>query len=240
MGAAGFLYWLLTAPSLRFGMWWAGMGMAYWAWLAYGWVAGAAPGKWRSRAAIAGRWFFALACAAEFWHAAQQCRRLAGIPWRAAAGHWAMPGDYAREWSRQAWAEMGGQRFFYCKRTPAGPQDGGLNGYWGFPGTECATTLARIEMRGTGLEDGFRVRKECEGVAYDFQGKLLTADEAGWFGLDVRQQLEGLVRLEPWNGAWWNQLEAMRRVEGDKAGAREAEMRRDTSRKAQCTMQNLP
>jgi hypothetical protein len=149
-----------------------------------------------------------------------------------------MPGDYDREWSRQAWADLGGERFYYFNRTPAGPQDGGLNGYWGFPGTECRTTLERIEMRGPGLKDGFRVRKECEGVAYDFQGKLLSAEEAGWFGLDSLKQAECAVRLEPWNGAWWVQLGTLRRAAGDETGARDAESRRDVLKNPQCTIQN--
>lgn len=219
VGVAGFLYWVLTAPSLRFGMWWAGMGMAYWAWLACGWMAAGPSGGRRARAIAAGRWIFAVVCAAEFWHAEQQCRRQAGIPWGAVGRHWAMPGDYDEKWGTLAWMELGGRRFYYCKRTPQGPQDGGLNGYWGFPGTECRTTLERIEMRGKDLRNGFRVRKACDGVAYDFQGKLLSAEEASWFGLDALKQAEGAARLEPWNGIWWTQLGMARLATDDRPGA---------------------
>lgn len=222
VGMAGFAYWLATAPSPRFGSWWVGMGLAYWVQSGCGWSLGRIPERWRARSAEAGRWVLAVLCAAEFWHAAEGVRRLEGVSWRQAKGHWTMPGDDMEEWSRMAWRELGGARFYYCKRTPEGPQDGGLNGYWGFPGTECRTTLERIETRGKGLEDGFRAKKECEGVAYDFQGKLLNGEEAKCFGLDPLWQLEGAVRLEPENGGWRAQLGTERWAAGDRPGALEA------------------
>lgn len=219
VGLAGIAFGLSTAPSPRFGAWWAVMGLAYWVQAVAGCRLEKAVLAGRKRMADTGRWFFAVSCAAGFCHGEEVTRRMDGLPWGEAKKHFLLPLDYERTPCRMAWKELGGERFYYSMRTPEGPWDGDLNGYWGFPGTECRTTLERIEMRGLGLGDGFRVRTECKGLAYDFQGKLLSVSEAGWFGVDALTQLEGAVRAEPLNGGWWSQLGMARLETGDKEGA---------------------
>lgn len=176
VAAAGFLYLLAGAPSFRFGDWWIVSGAAMGGWWVLRWALGKTSGRVRNRAVKAWGGLAVAGCACFVAAGVLFSCRVAGAEVFSGA-HWSVPADYPDESATQAWAELGGRRFYYCKRTPAGPLDGGLNGYRGFPGTECRTTLERIEMRGSGLGDGFRPSPLCRDRAYDFQGKLLEDGE---------------------------------------------------------------
>lgn len=106
--------------------------------------------------------------------------KLCGLAWKRNESPWRnclFPADYPDGGAEAAWMEMGGHRFYYHARWPGGPNDGGLNSYWGFPGTECRTLLERIEMRSAGLSGGFRARSDARNRGYDFQGRWLDHEE---------------------------------------------------------------
>ncbi len=59
---------------------------------------------------------------------------------------------------------ISGKPFYYCY------PDNKLNGYYGFPGTEHIEMLEKIELRGDSLKDGFSVNSICRNQAFDFRG----------------------------------------------------------------------
>ena len=85
-----------------------------------------------------------------------------------------IPNDYDDDNSKKDFVEINGYKFYYFSSQPDILL---LNGYYGFPGTETKYTLERIEMRGPDLKDGFRVRDEYKNKPYDFQGRLLKDGE---------------------------------------------------------------
>lgn len=170
---AGFAYLILSAPSWRFGIWWllAGPAMA-----CRGLMAGTAGRKGPVIRKVLGRTVMA-ACVV---YATAVAVKLCGLAWKRNESPWRnclFPADYPDGGAEAAWMEMGGHRFYYHARWPGGPNDGGLNSYWGFPGTECRTLLERIEMRSAGLSGGFRARSDARNRGYDFQGRWLDHEE---------------------------------------------------------------
>ena len=76
------------------------------------------------------------------------------------------PIEYSENGDDGDYVIMNGYKFYYSD----GSDSNNLNGYEGFPGTECLLTLTRIEMRGNTLKDGFRVNIDNLKKPYNFQG----------------------------------------------------------------------
>jgi hypothetical protein len=95
--------------------------------------------------------------------------------------HLIKPCDYSSDGVMSDYVEISGYKFYYYRPDV---ETHYLNGYYGFPGSECKATLTRIELRGENLSDGFRVNATSENLAYDFQGWLITGDGFYSLGLD--------------------------------------------------------
>lgn len=84
--------------------------------------------------------------------------------------------------------EISGHRFYFTNkdtgknRTDEGIE--GLLGYDRFPGSCNLAYLKKIEMRGSDLADGFRVRKEFADFPYGHSGYALTSEDVSLLGLD--------------------------------------------------------
>lgn len=179
---AGFMYLMLTAPSLRFGIWWVFSGLVMTCWMLSDWITYHFSRKKRThllplltRAVYVAYVVYALVVFVK----------LNGVAWRREGGvrsHVLWPADYADVGSTVAWLDLGGQRFYYREATPDGPREGGMNGYHGFPGTEYRSTLDLIEMRGTDLADGFRRRTNSQLGCHDFRGRELGSEELNALG----------------------------------------------------------
>ncbi len=83
------------------------------------------------------------------------------------------PINYSKAGETSPYEVMNDTKIFYYFREG---KTFSLNSYFGFPGTECYKTLKRIEMRGENLSDGFKPKDEYRNIAYDFQGRILSAD----------------------------------------------------------------
>lgn len=92
------------------------------------------------------------------------------------------PNGYLAGGDSGEYIRIGEYRFYYYKPTDGGNTN--LNGYYGFPGTECRYTLEKIELRGTGLKDGFRVNADSRDKKYDFMGRELDSEASGSLGID--------------------------------------------------------
>ncbi len=92
------------------------------------------------------------------------------------------PEDYSMNGKSGQYYDINGYRFYYYLPDPAGVNC--LNGYDGFPGTECLATLTRIEMRGKSLADGFRPKAECRNIPYDGLGNVIATEYLESMGLD--------------------------------------------------------
>lgn len=99
-----------------------------------------------------------------------------------------IPKDYDYTMDENSVYEISGHKFYYTnsdvgeKRTGIGYE--GLIGYDGFPGTCDLAYLKKMELRGTELGDGFRVKAEFRDVPYANDGRLLTDEEIRDLGLD--------------------------------------------------------
>ncbi len=93
-----------------------------------------------------------------------------------------IPSDYAMIKDNNEFEEINGYRFYYYNPNPE--ENNSLNGYYGFPGTECKGTLEKIEMRVNTLANGFRCKPEYQKIPYDFQGKILSSDLVTIMGLE--------------------------------------------------------
>ncbi len=192
MAAFGVLFLIVSAPSARFGRWW------FWvlpAVLVYYLFAGTArpasagavrPVREQSGGIMSNRMTAAIVLSlvfvsimfayyVSFW-IRNEGTKTATTP---EANYFLSfdPYDYSNEDATAKYVEMNGIKFYYYS------PDGGFNSYTGFPGTEVASLLERIEMRGTSLKDGFRPRGEYVNEPYDFQGRLLSEDEVAMLGL---------------------------------------------------------
>ena len=175
MGALGLCYALMSAPAPRFGAWWflAGCGFCLWylgSWLEKIRPAGKSDGDsrlfrgcaWATMIGIFGCFGAELVEERPYWTPVlREALKL--------------PCDYAWPSPERPWLEKDGIRFYYAYecRQNVGP----LNGYWGFPGTECREILEKIEMCGPTLANGFRVKKEWRETPFDFRGNPLSAEE---------------------------------------------------------------
>lgn len=99
-----------------------------------------------------------------------------------------VPAEYAYSADDESIYEISGLGFYYTnsdegkQRTADGYE--GLLGYYGFPGSCNLASLKKIELRGDGLNDGFRVKQEYKDTPYDHSGKILDPDELRVLGLD--------------------------------------------------------
>ena len=84
--------------------------------------------------------------------------------------------------------EVSGHRFYYTYPDTGEKRDGdgyeGLLGYDRFPGSCNLAYLKKMEMRGTDLADGFRVREEFKDHPYGHSGYDLTKEDISLLGLD--------------------------------------------------------
>lgn len=192
----GFLYFILVAPTARFGAWWMYVGPAWG--VGFCMERGLAHVRTRRTAlwgTLAVRLLFGAivaVCIGRAIHVPQMVWRMK------TAGKW-MPNDYWEEPIKRAWMEIGKTNFFYAWDRAGNVQqeamDGyyGLNGYAGFPGTETRQTLSQIEMRGQKVKDGFRTIHAEDGIAYDFQGNTLSPEEAlAILGIETEAGATGL------------------------------------------------
>lgn len=178
----GFSYMMLTAPSLRFGIWWMFAGLAMTCWMFVDWMVRHCP---RIIDESTRRFALRIVPVVCLVYASVVLVKLCGVAWGRKGGvkaHLLWPCDYADTGATAAWKDMGGQRFYYHERTPDGPGEGWLNGYHGFPGTEYRTMLELIELRGESLSDGFRRRSDTQSLGVDFRGRVLDAEELRLLG----------------------------------------------------------
>lgn len=178
---AGFAYMMLTAPSLRFGIWWMFVGVAMTCWMLANWMKNQLLGKMDKTRCLL-KWAFQALC---LFYIVIVLINLCGVAWEREGGlksHVVYPCDYVDIGSTAAWMDMDGQRFYYRERTPTGPREGGMNGYHGFPGTEYRTTLELIELRDENLAGGFRRREDTQLLGIDFRGQMLDSKDLALLG----------------------------------------------------------
>ena len=178
---AGFAYMMLTAPSLRFGIWWMFVGVAMTYWMLANWLGIQLLGKMDKTRCLMKGAFHALCLI----YVVIALKNLCGVASRREGGlksHVVYPCDYVDTGSTVAWMDVGGQRFYYRERTPTGPREGGMNGYHGFPGTEYRTTLELIELRDGNIAGGFPRRKDTQCLGIDFRGQMLDGQDLALLG----------------------------------------------------------
>ncbi len=181
---AGFVYMLLTAPSLRFGIWWVMIGWVMTCWAIVDIGVRRMP---KNRCLLLTTGMKILGQIVCVLYVGAVFIKLCTVAWLRDGSprhNWLFPADYGDAGATAAWVEMGGQKFYFRERTPNGPREGGLNGYHGFPGTEYRTTFDLIEMRGDDLADGFRRRADIRCMGYDFRGRFLEEEELAFLGLE--------------------------------------------------------
>lgn len=179
LATLGFLFLLMTAPSVRFGKWWF---LALPVTLFYDLTrmeraAGTAPVRLRFKViGMSGLWI--LICIGCF--ATMYIKCPGGKD--AVTERLLKPSDYTMKGSKGEYLEINGIKFYYYNPNENGTNE--LNGYDGFPGTESRDTLTKIEMRGADLKDGFRPKPEFRKLAYDFRGEVLQSSAIKALGLD--------------------------------------------------------
>ncbi len=93
------------------------------------------------------------------------------------------PRDYGRWGEDSGKYSLGGYDFYYYLSDDEDEKNH-LNGYYGFPGTESKATLERIELRGSDLKDGFRPGSSEKKNMYDLYGNDISPEEASVMGID--------------------------------------------------------
>lgn len=189
IGSAGFIFLLLTAPGARFGRWWFFLVPAICIYylcrrdlttrLLNPTLSPFVPGMIISLGL--------LGCTVLLFYKDIARQRISG-------SFLIHPNDYIMEGSSGGYADLNGIRFYYY--VPVMFERNHLNGYDGFPGTECLSTLSRIEMRGEDLSDGFRTKDDMWTVPYDFQGAILSPEQVRILGLDDRYDTATLLNYE--------------------------------------------
>lgn len=171
MSAVGFLFWFVSAPSLRFGKWWVlSLPLISVYLLLFGQREIHASEQISTKPV-------------DFLRLSSFCLFISinmfffvghAISTNQSLNIAVLPNHYYEDGSDSTSTVISDYTFFYYKDENG--VSGRMNGYAGFPGTECLETLQRIELRGNTLGDGFRIKEEFTNVPFGFQGNLL--DEA--------------------------------------------------------------
>lgn len=99
-----------------------------------------------------------------------------------------VPKDYVHMKDEEYTYEISGIKFYYTNPDDDTPRSRngieGLIGYDGFPGSCNLAYLKRVELRGDRIEDGFRPKKGYEQQLYGHNGKPLSDEDIRILGLD--------------------------------------------------------
>lgn len=172
--AAGFIFLLFSAPSVRFGRWWffvLPITLVYFC-IINVFYKSTKNKSYKINSIKLMPISFLIAIFMSSYCMAINIHYDGGV-----AGFKSMyvfPKDYSRNGNKGDFCVINGYRFYYY--SPKN-KDNRLNGYDGFPGSECLATLQKIEMRGDSLADGFRVKGKFKNILYDFQGNILNNEQ---------------------------------------------------------------
>ena len=168
IAVAALLFFLFSAPSLRFGMWWVVFAIAISIDFVLPYI-----NKRLDKAmhylkvivvmgGLLGTVGVCLICVRKLKN--RTVERDPGFSLLRAADYYDMDACNASY-------DINGISFYYLTPNPTGKN--GTNGYRGFPGTECRDTLEKIKMYTDDLADGFAVKDAYRNVKYDFQGVIV-------------------------------------------------------------------
>ena len=183
--AVGFLFWLFSAPSLRFGVIWFYLLPAV---CIYGIIdhisenSEFAVSISNAMAVIRnGRGYFAALIIVILVCYVNMHRLLLENGFDARI----IPKDYEHITDEDHTYDISGYKFYYTDSDEeADAGEGILLGYDGFPGSPKLAILKRIELRGSDLRDGFRVKEEYRNIPFSYNGSDISEDDFNLLGLD--------------------------------------------------------